>query len=81
MDEIEKALKKLTSKEKSEVEKILRRLKDGNFIGLDVKKLKGREDVFRVRKGNVRIIYRVADSKEIYILAIERRAEKTYKFN
>ena len=47
-------------------------------VGLDLKKLKGRNDIYRIRKGKIRIIYRV-DNKQIYLLAIERRSENTYK--
>lgn len=78
MDKIDKALKRLTDKEREQVKKILRQLTSGNLRGLDVMKLKGREDVFRVRKGSLRVIYRVEEG-EIFILAIERRSEKTYR--
>ena len=46
--------------------------------GLQVAKLKGRQDIFRVRKGRLRIIYRQSGTSTD-ILAIERRSEKTYK--
>lgn len=78
MPEFEKELAKLTAKERKNIRAILEKLDRDDFHGLNIKKLKGREDVFRVRKGNVRIIYRVS-GKEKYILAIERRSEKTYK--
>jgi len=78
MDKIEKALRKLTQKERERVKKILERINWGKFEGLNLRKLKGRNDIFRVRKGNLRIIYRQTDNK-IFILTIERRAEKTYK--
>ncbi|MEK7181017.1 MAG: type II toxin-antitoxin system RelE/ParE family toxin [Patescibacteria group bacterium] len=77
MDKIKKALAKLNKKEKALVGHILSRLQSGDFQGLDVKKLKGREDIFRVRKGDMRIIYKTKN-KKISILAIERRNEKTY---
>lgn len=78
MDKIAKALRKLTRGERRRVKEILRQLNSRNIDGLDVKKLKGREDIFRARKGDIRIIYRLI-KKGIYILAIERRSEKTYK--
>ena len=78
MDKVEKALKRLTDKEREQIKWLLRRLASGNLRGLDIMKLKGREDVFRVRKGNLRVIYR-AEGKEIFILSIERRSEKTYQ--
>lgn len=77
MDKTEKALKKLNRKEKESVKQILTQLATGILNGLDVKKLKGRKDVFRIRKGKLRIMYRIAE-KKIFILAIERRSDTTY---
>ncbi len=79
MDRIEKELAKLTQGERSQIKLIILKLKNRDFRGLDIKKLKGRNDIFRVRKGDLRIIYRILGEK-IFILAIERRSEKTYKF-
>ncbi len=80
MDKIEKALAKLTSKERAWVEEIPAQMEHGGLHGLNVKKLKGRNDIFRVRKGNIRVIYRTEESGAIFILAIERRREDIYKF-
>ena len=52
----------------------------GETGGLGHKKLKGRDDIFRVRKGSLRIIYRTDAKGKIFVLAIERRREDTYKF-
>lgn len=78
MDKIKKALLKLTPKERGQVKLILNKLKQGDYQILDTKKLKGREDIYRVRKGSLRIIYRVKN-KNIFILTIERRSSKTYR--
>lgn len=78
MDKLDKALNRLTEKERRWVKEILELLRSKNIQGLDIKKLKGRDDIFRVRKGNLRILYRVKDG-EVFVLAIERRSEKTYK--
>lgn len=78
MDKLDKALKKLTEKERHKIREILTQLKAGSFKNLDIKKLKDREDIFRVRKGDLRIIYRLTE-ESIFILAIERRSEKTYR--
>lgn len=79
MDKIEKALRKLDAKEQEIVKDILYKLEKNNLLGLNIQKLKGREDLFRIRKGNIRIIYQKTEVKKIFILAIERRSEKTYK--
>lgn len=79
MDKIEKALKKLTEKERQIVKEILTRLIDNNIIGINLEKMKGEKDIFRIRKSRIRIIYRVDINNQIFILKIDRRNEKTYK--
>ena len=78
MDKPSKSLERLSVKEKKQIKQILNQLSTKQFIGLNIKKLKGREDIFRVRKGNLRIIYRI-EKEEIFILTVERRSEKTYR--
>ena len=78
MDRIQKALKKLSEKEKAQVKTLLQRLRSNQLQGLDIKKLKGHSDILRVRKGDIRIIYR-QKADDIFVLAIERRSEKTYR--
>ncbi|MCH8986948.1 hypothetical protein IIA94_02160 [Patescibacteria group bacterium] len=78
MDRIAKTLKRLNPKERKLVKEILYKIKKENFEGLQVKKLKKRNDIFRVRKGDLRILYRKEKDK-ISILAIERKSENTYK--
>lgn len=79
MDKIEKALRKLSAKEKEIVKDILDKLKKNNFLGFNIQKLRGHEDIFRIKKGSIRIIYRKIAAGGIFILTIERRSEKTYK--
>lgn len=79
MDKIEKALKKLSAKEQTQIKQILSRLHARKLENLDVKKLKGRDDIFRVRKDDLRVIYRLQD-RSIFILSVDRRHESTFKF-
>lgn len=79
MDKIEKALNKLTERERKKLKAVLREIKQGSFRSLDVRKLKGREDIFRVRKGDIRVIFRRDRNGKCFILTIERRSSKTYK--
>ena len=78
MDKVERALQKLTVKEREWVKQLLVKLQSGRTDSLDIKKLKGRDDIFRARKGKIRIIYR-NDRSGFFILLIERRNETTYK--
>ena len=77
MDKIEKALNKLSSGERKKLKKIFIQIDRKDFQNLDLKKLKGRNDVFRIRKSNIRVIFRKIDNS-IKILSIERRSSKTY---
>lgn len=77
MDRIEKELLKLSSKERARVRELLEKILRKDMKGIEVKKLKARKDIFRVRKGDIRIIYR-DNNGSIAILAIERRNENTY---
>ena len=78
MDKISKALKKLTEKERKVVKEILVGIEKGEFTGLNIKKLKGRKDIFRVRKGAIRIIFQKTDVG-VFILSIENRSDRTYR--
>lgn len=77
-DKIKKLLAKLSSKEREIVKLLILRVKLNDIEGLDIKQLKGHSDLFRVRKGRLRIVYRKSVKKFI-ILRIDRRNEKTYK--
>ena len=76
-DKIEKALRNLSDKERQRLKIILAAIKDGRLDGLDVVKLKGYDDIYRVRKGDLRIIFRWT-RVGIIILTIERRSDTTY---
>ncbi len=78
MDKIKKALNKLNLEERQKVKEILLQVDKGSFQNLDTKKLKGRDNIFRIRKGDIRIILSKKNNS-IKILTIERRGSKTYK--
>ena len=78
VDKISKELIKFSSKEKELIKNLLIRIKENKLAGLDLKKLKGRDDIFRVRKGKIRIIFRTVND-QIYLLTIEKRNDNTYR--
>lgn len=78
MDKITKALKKFSTEEKENVKAILIKIDRHDFNGLDIKKLKDRQDIYRIRKGKIRIIYRLNDDNRIIVLTLERRNDNTY---
>lgn len=79
VDKITKELKKYSPKEKNWVKVILKKIKEQDFLDLEIKKLKTKKRIYRVRKGNIRIIFRKFDNK-IFIISVERRSDNTYKF-
>jgi mRNA interferase RelE/StbE len=78
MDAIERALKKFSEKERIWSKELVSKIASNDIQGLDIKKLKGWEDIFRVRRGDIRIIYRKVGER-VFILEVGRRNEGTYK--
>jgi mRNA-degrading endonuclease RelE of RelBE toxin-antitoxin system len=78
MDKIEKFLRKLSPKERGAIEEYVIIILSGHGNKLDVKKLRGYSDIYRVRKGLIRIIFR-QQGRVIRILSISRRDEGTYR--
>jgi len=78
MDRIEKALKKLSEKERKKLKEILAAIILGDTIHMNVQKLRGHHDIYRVRKGNLRVIYRIDKDGVAIILTVERRSDTTY---
>ena len=79
MPDLKKLLSQFNKSERIGLENLIERIFSLNSRNLDIKKLKGYENIFRLRKGKLRIIYRLIDKQEVHILAIERRSETTYK--
>ena len=78
VDRIEKVLRTLSQKERQEIEALLTRIKRRDIASLDVKKLKGYHDTYRVRKGTFRVIFHIASEDDVRIIAVERRSDTTY---
>ncbi len=78
MNKIDKFLRKLSYKERLEIEKTIGLIILEKFDGLDIKKLKGINNLFRVRKGRIRIIYGITFEKMPIIIAIDYRNDTTY---
>jgi mRNA-degrading endonuclease RelE of RelBE toxin-antitoxin system len=78
MDKTDKFLNKLSGNESVRVLKTIDDILSKKAARYDLKKLKGYHDVYRVRIGTIRIIYRqLAD--DIEVLDVSRRNEKTYR--
>ena len=78
MDKIEKFLRKLHPRERDILDRILAKLKKGDFSEINVIKLKGHDEIYRESSGRVRIIFRFCDG-QFSLLFVGRRSEKTYR--
>jgi mRNA-degrading endonuclease RelE of RelBE toxin-antitoxin system len=78
-DKLAKLLAKLPSKQLLVIQSVVAQILKANFEGLDIKVMKGHNDIFRVRIGNYRIIFIISPNDEPKILTISRRSEKTYR--
>jgi len=79
MDDIEKALNNLDDKDKKKLKDILKSLKSWPWKGLSVKKLKGTDKIFRVKKGDLRVVFRLEDKGKVFLLKIDKISEDTYR--
>lgn len=77
MDKIKKFLQRLSPAERIVVEKLITAILSGKTKNVDLKKLKGHKNVFRVRSGSIRIIF-LKETSEIKVLEISRRSNTTY---
>jgi len=78
IDPIKKFLAKVSKQETISLVLILEKILKDDVKGLQIKKLTGSKDIFRIRKGKFRIIYR-KNKTDCIIISIERRSESTYK--
>ena len=74
---IEEFLAKVTAKEKTVLDAVAKKVQENDLTELDIKKLSGYEDLFRVRKGKFRIIFQI-NKTSTKMLTIEKRSDTTY---
>lgn len=79
MDKISKILAKLRPRERVWVDRAIVLIRMGQVSKFDIKKLKGFDNIFRVRKGRVRIIYKM-DKSYFVIIDVQVRSDTTYNF-
>jgi len=78
MDRVNKLIRKLSEKERVKVIRAIELILVGDIARLDVKKLKGEKNIFRVRVRDLRIIF--AYEKNLpRIISVDRRNDTTYR--
>ena len=78
MNQVEKLLKKLNANQRAQNETVLLLLYANRLTELNIKKLKGHSDIFRLRAGDYWIIFR-RRGQSIAVLDIRKRDDQTYK--
>ena len=79
MHKLDKSLAKLPKPLREKVLIALMAVYSREFDDLDLKKLKGLSDRYRVRVGPVRVIFEMTD-RDIRVLEISKRSDNTYNF-
>lgn len=77
-DEVTKFLARVTKEERNLLLEMVDKILKNKLAGLNAKKLVGSTNVYRVRKGKFRLIYKRTKS-DCIIMSIDRRSEKTYR--
>jgi mRNA-degrading endonuclease RelE of RelBE toxin-antitoxin system len=78
MHKIDKFLARLDADKRQKVLAIVERINNGKFSGLDMRKLRGSPDTYRVRIGRMRIKF-VMNASGIRIFSIDNRSNNTYR--
>jgi len=78
MPRLEKLLSKFGKEERETIESLIEALVSLKWRGLDIKKLRGYKNFFRLRKGEIRIIFSRVENN-VSIFDIGHRREDTYK--
>ena len=78
MDKAKKFLRKLSSAKQDEIDEILFKIEVGKTQNLDIKKLKGHKNSFRVRVGDIRVVFS-QDGDTTQVLFIGTREDSKYE--
>ena len=77
MDRIQKFIQKLSKHQRQQILSMIEQIRKGDIQGMDMKKLQGRDQEFRIRKGDIRIILKRIEGG-FDVTDIQWRGSKTY---
>lgn len=80
MNKSQKFIQNLNSKERRKVLEAVRAIQDDSLYlyNFDLKKMKGNNNLFRIRIGRTRIIFSKTDNSETKIVFVGLRSDTTY---
>jgi len=79
MNSLQKFIDSLNKKDKLKVLEIIERIHSGEIDGLNMKKLAGQEDIYRVRKMQFRFIC-IKEGSHFRVSNLSRKDDNTYNF-
>ena len=77
MNKLDKFILKLDQKNRNVAERTIEMIYSGDLSTLDIKKLKGTDNIYRARIGKIRIFFERKGEKND-LLGISRRNDNTY---
>ncbi len=78
MHKIDKFLARLDADRRQKVLAVVERIKNRNFSGLNIRKLQGSTETYRIRVGRIRIKF-VINESDVHIFSIDNRGDNTYR--
>lgn len=78
MDKLQKALAKLPKQHRAIFDALMIKLLARDFLGLNIAKMKGYKDIYRVKHGRLRVIFKM-NQQGLFILEVGLRSERTYR--
>ena len=78
MDKTSKFLKRLSDQDRLKLKKVINNVLAGDIKNLDTKKLKGHGNMFRIRVGNMRIVFK-NENNLISLIFVGRKNDVIYK--
>ncbi|MDP2641930.1 MAG: hypothetical protein Q8P21_01400 [bacterium] len=80
MNNVRKFIDKLNKKDKVRILEVIEQIKRGELAHLNLKKLEGKDNVYRVRKGDFRFICEKDSNRSLHVVGIGRKDDNTYNF-
>jgi len=79
MNQIEKFLTKLNSRDFGIAQVLLSNIENSSFANIHIKKLVGYRDLYRARQGRIRAIFRMLPGGKTKTLSLDFKNDNTYK--
>lgn len=80
MNKAEKFIARLNKRQRDVAIETTQKILSGDLGGLNIKKLQGFDNVYRVRKGDLRFVFKVISNGEHQIVQVTFRDDTTYNF-